>query len=220
MPGKETIERRIGRRKWLQTLAVTGSALAGGIGTVVAKEKTKLDKADLKRAEKLLGKVENAKNPEQVWKQMSKEDLELIKEAVTIRDVTATTQGADSDGDVGIRATGCKTITTKIVGSSYLGEQWRYFLETDFCYDGDDITSKRYRRWAEVPGVAWSFNGHIGLDEVGGVGSYHYNVWTQGEFESSGVGMEWDHAYPWVEHDVYGDGSWTDDGDHGECNDC
>lgn len=211
--------RTIGRREWLKTVTASARILTGGVGAVTAREKAGLSKQEKARAQKLLSKIEQSSNPDRVWAQMSKADLDLVREATKVREkVVESTESTDNN--VSSMASGCKTITTKIIGKSYIGKQWGYFLETDFCYDGNSVTSKDNRRWPELYGPSWSFVDHVDEDEDGAVGTNHYQYWTQGEFNSNAAGMEWDTAYPWLEHDVYGDGSWDSDGDHGKCNNC
>jgi hypothetical protein len=86
---------------------------------------------------------------------------------------------------------------------------WKYHQRQSWCYDGAKITSLyNWRRWPEVADLAWDFEGHVGRTTVGGVGKWRYGTWTQGHFA---LCERWctSHEYPWVDIDVYGDGSWS-----------
>ena len=212
-----------GRRNVLKGIGIASAGLIGLSGTTSAGEDGGLTDSEEKRAQKLLRKAEKAKNPDRIAAEMSKDDRELIQKAIQIREVqvdrSIETSTLDSDDGVSISAV-CTTVTTTLTGSSYLGKQWGYIVKTDFCYDGNNVTRADWRRYGEVYGVYWHFDGHIDLDENGQVGTDYYQVWTQGEFHSSGGGFEFDHAYPWIEQTFYGDGSYNGDGNHGECSNC
>ena len=104
----------------------------------------------------------------------------------------------------------CKSVRVARVYRGPFGRVlWRYHQRQSWCYDGTRITALYdWRRWPEVADLSWDFQGHVGRTTVGGVGKWHYGTWTQGHFALCGRSCT-SHKYPWVDIDVYGDGSWS-----------
>lgn len=219
----QDIPSQLKRRNVLKGIGIATAGLVGTAGTALGSGDEGLTNSEEKRVRRLIRKAEKAKNPDRVVAEMTQEERELVQKAVRVREVqvdrAVETSTGDGSNGVSINAV-CTTVTTTLTGASYLGDQWGYIIETDFCYDGSNVTRANWRRYGEVYGAFWHFDGHIDLDERGQVGTDYYQVWTQGEFHSSGGGFEFDHAYPWIEQTFHGDGSYNGDGNHGECSNC
>jgi len=108
-----------------------------------------------------------------------------------------------------LAAAGCKSVTRSRRAYNVFGQVlWSYYQKIDWCFSGTKITSKTRVRWGEMPWYSlWQYKGHIGSTQSGGVGSWSYRAWTQGEFTFSLVGYPVQYAYPWVDMTVYGNGT-------------
>ena len=96
--------------------------------------------------------------------------------AVVATDVVESSPAATTGG-VGIDA--CKWARVKRYATNIFGMTLgAYFQKIDWCYNGSSITSKSRNRWGEVYLPGWSFKGHIGSQQSGGVGSWSYRAWT------------------------------------------
>ncbi len=217
MSEDESYEAELSRRSALK--AIGGLAAVPAVGSTLVRADDgveELSDEEKKRAKALIRRIENSPNPDKQIEQLTEEQRELLARATAINELSVEQQRSEG-ADVGTMASGCKKVHTKVVGKSYLGKQWTYHLETEWCYDGSEITGDPYnRRWGELHTSFWSFKGHIDKTERGGQGEYSYEFWTQGEFQSSFAGTQTDAAYPWIEHDVYADGSYDSDGDFGD----
>lgn len=112
-------------------------------------------------------------------------------------------------GLVSRAAAGCKSVTKSRSAYNVFGQVlWTYYQKIDWCYNGTKITSKTRIRWGDLPWYSlWQFIGHMDSVQSGGVGQWSYRAWTQGEFRFSLVGYPVQHAYPWVDMTVYGNGT-------------
>jgi len=134
------------------------------------------------------------------------EVLEYLK-VTQVRTSVSTTEGhVLADG-----GRGCHSCQYQVDWCNALGQTlFSYFQKIDWGYDGLQITNTPTRtRWGEVYVPLWSFDGHIGNSESGGINQWSYEAWTQGEFKlcaGGDIGCIW-HKYPWIDMTVYGDGT-------------
>ncbi len=123
--------------------------------------------------------------------------------------VTQVTTNVSTTGD----DRGCKSYQVQVNWKNALGQTlFSYFQKIDWCYDGSIITNNPTRlRWGEVYAPLWSFDGHIGNSESGGINQWSYEAWTQGKFKlclGGDIGCI-QYKYPWIDMTVYGDGSYS-----------
>lgn len=134
------------------------------------------------------------------------EVLEYLK-VTQVKTSVSTTEGhVLADG-----GRGCNSRQYQVDWCNALGQTlFSYFQKIDWCYDGSKITNTPTRtRWGEVYVPLWSYDGHIGNSESGGINQSSYEAWTQGEFKlcaGGDIGCIW-HKYPWIDMTVYGDGT-------------
>jgi len=121
-------------------------------------------------------------------------------------------QATTAPGTISPLVSGCTAWRGfRYVGYNYLGQAlWAYNSQIQWCSNGSSITSKSHQRWAEVLQYFWSFTGHIGESEGGGIGQTYYEYWTQGAFQLCfpGVGCV-QYVYPWIDLIGYRDLTWT-----------
>lgn len=217
MPEEEKPNTNFTRRNALK--AIGGFVAVPTIGSTLVRADDEVDELsaeEKKRAKALMRRIENSPNPDKHIEQLTEEQRELLGRATAVKELSVEHHEPEGS-DVGPMASGCKKVHTEVVGKSYLGKQWTYHVETEWCYDGTEITGDPYnRRWGELHTSFWSFKGNIDKTERGGKGQNNYELWTQGEFQSSFAGTQTDAAYPWIEHNVYSDGTWNSDGDFGD----
>ncbi len=129
--------------------------------------------------------------------------------------VTQVTTNVSTTGDsISVLAgggRGCKSYQVRVDWYNVYGQTlFSYFQKIDWCYDGSKITNNPTRlRWGEVYAPLWSFDGHIGSSESGGINQWSYRAWTQGKFKlcmGGDIGCI-QYKYPWIDMTVYGDGS-------------
>lgn len=188
------------------------------IGNVNANSDTKTNTPD---AEAIVKKLTNAgSNADKFWEKLSEEEQKAVNEylevaivtsetIVTSDDKSRTSSRDKSPGLMAVLPSGCKTTTTSFCGKSVWNVKlWCYFQKINWCYDGLKVTSKSRTRWGEVYYPFWSYS-NVGNSESGGVGSWSYRAWTQGEFKYcvSTYGCI-QYAYPWIDQTVYGNGNY------------
>jgi len=132
--------------------------------------------------------------------------LEYLKVTQVRTNVSTTGGSILADG-----GRGCNSCQYQIDWCNALGQTlFSYFQKIDWCYDGSKITNNPTRlRWGEVYAPLWSFDGHTGNSESGGINQWSYRAWTQGEFKlclGGDIGCIW-YKYPWIDTTVYGDGT-------------
>lgn len=105
---------------------------------------------------------------------------------------------------------GSNSVTIEVYSVALSGQKlWSYYQRIDWSYSGGQITSVTRYRWGTVYQVFWSFEGHIGNTESGGVGQSYYQAWTQGKFVLNIGGWVVQTQYPWIDMTVYGNGNYT-----------
>ena len=114
---------------------------------------------------------------------------------------------------------GCDSRTYEVWAENIFGVKlWSYYQTIDWCYNGSTVNSKTRLRWGEVHALGsfgWTYNGHIGNTESGGVGQSSYRAWTQGSFDlclGGDIGCI-QSFYPWIDQTVYGTGAYSGTGD-------
>ena len=105
---------------------------------------------------------------------------------------------------------GCWWARVRRWGENIFGtDLWAYYQRIDWCANSSAITWKSRTRWGETYIPGWSYRGHIGSVQNGGVGSTFYRSWTQGHFcFISYFGCVQD-RYPWIDMTVRRFGNWS-----------
>lgn len=197
------------RRKFIR---ITSAALSTiGFGTVTAKSSEK-------SAKELVEQIEDSEDPEKAFDELSdrqqKKVIEYLKISDSHLELTEPSDGGLKTQSVG----GSKEVTAKWIGVNGSGEElYRYTLEVEWDYDGNEVSNTNYRRYPDTDSILWEFLGHVGKDTTGGDGSSSYEVYTQGEFGLCASGRFGcvQNTYPWVEVQVEADGSYSTDSNEG-----
>ena len=129
---------------------------------------------------------------------------------VSVEEETCAAAQGVADSSSGCAGVSCKSVRIARVYRGAFGRiLWKYHQRQSWCYDGTKVTALYdWHRWPEVVDLRWTFKGHVARTTSGGVGKSHYGTWTQGHFALCGR-LCTSHEYPWVDLDVYGDGSWS-----------
>ncbi|WP_276298948.1 hypothetical protein [Halorussus lipolyticus] len=204
------------RRTFLKKAALAGFVTTFGAGTAYANE------SGGKSAEELAREVENADNPEEAFRRLSKGDQKKVVRYLTVTDHRVEVTDGNGNGltteDVSAMASGCKSVTANWIGVNGSGEElYRYNQLVDWCYDGSTVSNTYRRRWGDTDSAFWQFVGHKDNTERGGDGNSFYESWTQGHFRlcaGGNIGCV-QNTYPWIETLVRSDGSYTTDSNEG-----
>jgi hypothetical protein len=147
-------------------------------------------------------------NADKLFAKLSPQQQATVIEALKVKEVKVNISMNQEGVSI---ATTCNSPRVEVDAYSVIGiKLWGYFQQIDRCYDGSKITSESRLRWGEVYFPFWSFTGHIGDTQAGGVGQSYYRAWTQGQFKfcvggTYGCIQERD---PWIDQIVYGDGNY------------
>lgn len=130
-----------------------------------------------------------------------------VKEYITISPSGKSPIGSYSPT---LAASGCSSYT---LGKNYYNATKvlvvSYSQKIDWCYNGTKITSVSHQHLAEVYHFLYRYNGIIGNNHSGGVGTASFRAFSQASFCEYAplVGCVWN-IYPWVEQTVYKNGSY------------
>ena len=106
---------------------------------------------------------------------------------------------------------GCRTLTTYRGFKLLIGIfAWKYYARIYWCWNGEKITSFRYRRWAVVNVPTWDFIGHIAKSGYGGAGLTYATRFTQGKFKQCATFCVQTKT-PWIRQTVTRKGDWSYD---------
>lgn len=200
----------VNRRSFLRTAATLGSIPVLWSTTVAADDGPDLTPEEARKAEKIVERISQSDDPKRALARLPKDEQKLVAEFLkpASYEVAALEKPGSQDS--------CKEVEVWYTAQNTVdGDLWSYHQEVTWCYDGSIVTSTNRQRWGETHTVGWSFDGNIGSNEQGGVGSTFYESWTQGEFSlclGGNIGCV-QYSYPWVEATVYNDGSYDSDGD-------
>jgi hypothetical protein len=93
---------------------------------------------------------------------------------------------------------------------------WTYAWTVSWCYNGSTITYVNSWRTVTINYPLWSFKGDISNQSTGGVGRTYYTHYAQGDMCLVDTGgFCFMHLYPWVNQQVYGNGSYSGSGGGG-----
>ncbi len=157
--------------------------------------------------------MHDKKNAEKIFENLPPETQREVIELLKVKSIVVKT---DKNYYLmfSLLSTGSKSATITVEGKNAIGMTlWKYVQRIDWSFDGSKITSKFRTRSGTVYMPFWKFDGHIGNQESGGVGQWSYRAWTQGEFSlclGGNIGCI-QHAYPWIDMTVYGNGGWYGD---------
>ncbi len=154
----------------------------------------------------LIDKLSNeGNNASKAFEKLSPQEQAAVVEALKVKEIKINT----SEEGVSVATITCNSPRVELDGYGAIGKVWAYFQQIDRCYDGSKLTEVTRTRWGEVYYPFWTFAGHIGNTESGGVGQSSYRAWTQGQFKycisSYGCIQEKD---PWIDQIVYGNGNY------------